>query len=110
VSHPNDLDILCDMSTLTAGQARTQLQALLDQVAMSHQPVRIAGRKSAGVLISEEDWRAIEETLYLLSIPDMRRSIVKGLKTPVSKCAKRNHARSRSFGCGLITNNGGQQT
>ena len=76
------------MSTINAADARTQLQSLLDQIAISHEPVRIAGKRNAGVLIGEEDWRAIQETLHLLSVPGMRESIIKGMKTPVSKCAR----------------------
>lgn len=74
------------MTTLTASAARAKLYKLLDQAASSHEPVQITGKRSNAVLISEEDWRAIQETLYLLSIPGMRASIRKGLKTPVKKC------------------------
>jgi prevent-host-death family protein len=74
------------MTTLTASAARAQLYKLLDQAASSHEPVQITGKRSNAVLIAEEDWRAIQETLYLLSIPGMRESIRKGLKTPVKKC------------------------
>jgi antitoxin YefM len=77
------------MTTLTASSARAQLYKLLDQTAASHEPIQITGRRSNAVLISEEDWRAIQETLYLLSVPGMRESIRDGLKTPVGKCAKR---------------------
>ena len=76
------------MTTLTASKARAQLYRLLDKTAASHDPVQIAGRRSSAVLISEEDWRAIQETLYLVSIPGMRESIRKGLRTPVAKCSK----------------------
>jgi antitoxin YefM len=48
----------------------------------------IAGKRSSAMLVSEEDWRAMQETVYLLSIPRMRQSIRKGLATPVGKCAK----------------------
>ena len=75
------------MKTLTASKARAQFYKLLDQVASSHEPVQITGRRNNGVLISEEDWRAIQETLYLLSIPGMRETIRRGLKTSVSKCS-----------------------
>jgi PHD/YefM family antitoxin component YafN of YafNO toxin-antitoxin module len=51
--------------------------------------VLISGKRRNAVLLSEEDWRSIQETLYLLSIPGMRESIVKGMKTPVSKCARK---------------------
>jgi prevent-host-death family protein len=76
------------MTSLTASSARAQLYKLLDQTAQSHEPIQITGRRSSAVLISEEDWRSIQETLYLLSIPGMRESIRKGLKTPAKKCAR----------------------
>ncbi len=75
------------MTTLTVSAARTQLYKLLDQAADSHEPVRIEGRRHSAVLVSEEDWRAVQETLYLLSVPGMRESIRKGLKIPVRKLA-----------------------
>ncbi|MBA4312422.1 MAG: type II toxin-antitoxin system prevent-host-death family antitoxin [Chlorobiaceae bacterium] len=53
----------------------------------SHEPIQIVGKKNAGVLISMDDWMSIQETLYLLSIPEMRESIIRGLKTPVEKCS-----------------------
>ena len=74
------------MTTLTASAARAKLYKLLDQAASSHEPVQITGKRANAVLISAEDWRAIQETLYLLSIPGMRESIRKGLKTPLKKC------------------------
>jgi prevent-host-death family protein len=74
------------MTTLTASEARKRLFNLLDEVKDSHIPVQIVGKRNSAVLISEDDWRAIEETLYLTSIPCMRESIKKGLKTPVEKC------------------------
>lgn len=73
------------MTTRTATQARADLYRLLDEVAKTHEPIAITGRRNNGVLIAEEDWRAIQETLYLLSIPGMRESIRKGLRTPLSK-------------------------
>lgn len=76
------------MTTLTASKARENLYKLLDEAASSHHPIQITGRRSAAVLIGEEDWRAIQETLYLLSIPGMRESIRKGLKAPLSQCTK----------------------
>ena len=76
------------MTILSASEARAKLYKLLDEAASSHEPIQITGKRNSAVLISEEDWRAIQETLYLLSIPDMRDSIRKGLKTPVEKCSK----------------------
>ncbi len=75
------------MTTITATEARKRLYNLLDDVAESHEPIRIAGRRNAAVLLSEDDWRSVQETLYLVSIPGMRDSIRKGLKTPIEKCA-----------------------
>ncbi len=76
------------MINFTATQARAKLYKLIDQVAANHQPLQIKGKRSNAVLISEEDWRAVQETLYLLSVPGMRKSIQKGLKSPVEKCDK----------------------
>jgi len=76
------------MTTLTATLARTKLYTLLDEVAQSHEPIQITGKRSNGVLLSEDDWRAIQETLYLSAIPGMKASLIKGLKTPVTKCSR----------------------
>jgi antitoxin YefM len=76
------------MTTISASQARSNLYRLLDKVTASHRPIQISGKRSSGVLISEEDWESIQETLYLLSIPGMRESIRKGLKTSIKKCSK----------------------
>jgi len=73
---------------MTATEARKQLYTLLDSVADSHEPVQIAGKRHSAVLVSEEDWRAIQETLHLDAIPGMSDSIRKGLKTPADKCKK----------------------
>lgn len=77
------------MTTLSASEARKRLYSLVDEVKESHEPVQIVGKRSSAVLISEEDWKAIEETLYLTSIPGMRESITKGLKTPIEKCSEK---------------------
>ncbi len=77
------------MTTLTASQARSILYKLLDKAALSHEPIQITGKRHNAVLISEDDWRSIQETLHLLSIPGMRESIQKGLKTPIKKCSKK---------------------
>jgi prevent-host-death family protein len=74
------------MTTLTASKARARLYKLLDQAASSHEPIQITGKRANAVLVSEDDWRSIQETLYLLSIPGMRESILKGMKEPVEKC------------------------
>ncbi len=76
------------MTTLKASDARSKLYRLIDEAASSHEPVTITGKRHNAVLLSEEDWRSIEETLFLLSIPGMRDSIQKGMAEPVEKCRK----------------------
>ncbi|MFA9434595.1 MAG: type II toxin-antitoxin system Phd/YefM family antitoxin [Deltaproteobacteria bacterium] len=76
------------MPTVTATEARAKLYRLIDQAASSHEPIVITGKRANAVLISEDDWRAIQETLYLLSISGMRESIREGLETPVEECAE----------------------
>lgn len=71
---------------LTASDARASLYGLLDEAAESHEPILITGKRSNAVLVSEEDWRAVQETLYLLSIPGMRESIREGMMEPVNEC------------------------
>lgn len=77
------------MPTLTATEARSKLYQLIDESASTHEPVLITGKRTNAVLLSEEDWKAVQETLYLIGIPGMRESIRKGLKTPVKKCPDR---------------------
>ena len=72
------------MQTIPATKARSQFFRMID--ASVDQPVLITGKRCNAVLLSQEDWNAIQETLYLLSIPKMRESIRRGLKTPVDKC------------------------
>ncbi len=74
------------MTTLTASKARSSLYKLLDRVAAGHEAIQITGKRHNGVLVSEDDWRSIQETLYLLSIPGMRESLLKGRKTPLAHC------------------------
>ena len=76
------------MVTLTASEARANLYRLMDQAAESHQPIAISGKRHDAVLVSAEDWQAIQETLYLLSVPGMRESIRDGMATPVESCAQ----------------------
>ena len=76
------------MKTLTVSEARTKIYKLLDETAESHRPIQITGKRANAILIAEEDWNAIQETLYLVSIPGMRESIKKGLKTSIDKCSK----------------------
>ena len=74
------------MTTITATEARAKLYRLIDEIAQSHEPVIITGKRTNAVLISEDDWRSIKETLYLINIPGMRESIIEGLETPLEDC------------------------
>jgi antitoxin YefM len=73
------------MTTITATEARKSLYKLVDDVQDSHEPVQITGKRGSAVLVSEDDWRAVQETLYLVSIPGMRESIIDGMATPVAE-------------------------
>lgn len=77
------------MSSRTASQAREEIYHLLDEVAEHHQPILITGKRNNAFLVSESDWKAIQETLYLTAIPGMRESIQKGLKEPIHRCLKK---------------------
>jgi antitoxin YefM len=74
------------MNGITATEARSNLYRLIDETAESHQPIYIMGKRNKAVLVSEEDWAAIQETLSLLSVPGMRESILDGMQTPVDEC------------------------
>ena len=74
------------MLTLTATEARVRLFKLIDRVVATHTPILITGKRANAVLVFKEDWRAIEETMYLLSIPGMRESIIEGLDAPIEEC------------------------
>lgn len=76
------------MTTISASEARASLYRLIDEAAASHEPVTITGKRNNAILLSEQDWSAIQETLYLLSIPGMRESIKEGMETPVEECEK----------------------
>jgi antitoxin YefM len=70
------------MTTITATEARKQLYKLVDDVSETHEPVQITGKRGNAVLVGEDDWRAVQETLFLVSIPGMRESIIEGMATP----------------------------
>jgi antitoxin YefM len=76
------------MTVLKVSEARANLYQLIDETAQSHQPVTITGKRHNAVLVSEDDWRSVQETLYLVSIPGMRESIIEGMQTPVEECAE----------------------
>lgn len=74
------------MTTLNATEARAKLYALIDETSTSHQPIVITGKRGNAVLMAEEDWNAINETLHLLSVPGMRESIREGMETGLDEC------------------------
>ena len=76
------------MSVFSITEARKQLYRLVDEAISSHEPITLVGKRGRAVLLAEEDWRAIQETLFLLSIPGMRESIREGMETPVENCAE----------------------
>lgn len=76
------------MSPIPSDKASENLSRLIDQVAESHEPVQILGKGGVAILVAEEDWRSIQETLHLVSIPGMRESIREGMHTPVEECAE----------------------
>jgi prevent-host-death family protein len=76
------------MKTVTPSKARANLNRLIEETADSSEPVQITGKKANAVLVSEQDWQAIQETMYLLSIPGMRESIREGMETPVEECVE----------------------
>ena len=75
------------MRTMRVSEARANLYRLVDEVAQMHEPVKITGKHGNAVIVGEDDWRAVEETLYVLSVPGMRESIIEGMATPVADCA-----------------------
>ena len=74
------------MKTISVTKARSNLYQLFDEAATIHEPILIVGKRSNAILISEDDWRAIQETLFLLSIPGMRESIREELEIPIDEC------------------------
>ena len=76
------------MHSLTASEARANLYRIIDEAAESHEPILISGKRSSAVLMSAEDWSAIQETLYLLAVPGMRESIKEGMAEPLAESAK----------------------
>ncbi|MBC8164693.1 MAG: type II toxin-antitoxin system Phd/YefM family antitoxin [Bryobacteraceae bacterium] len=76
------------MNSMKASEARDRLYRLLDETTEAHEPILITGPRSNAVLIGEHDWHAIQETLHLLSIPQMRESIRAGMETSIGECEK----------------------
>jgi antitoxin YefM len=76
------------MSSINITNARKDLYRIVESVNLSHEPVHITGKNSSAVLIGEDDWKSIEETLFLMSIPGMRESIIDGMNTPVDELSE----------------------
>ena len=77
------------ITVLNATEARSKLYSLIDETANTHKPIIIKGKRANAVLLSESDWNAISETLYLLSVPGMRESIREGMQEDISECSER---------------------
>ena len=71
---------------ISVSQARANIFKLIDEINQNHTPVLITGKKNDAVLLSLDDWNAIQETLYLNAMPDVKQSIVEGLNTPLEEC------------------------
>jgi antitoxin YefM len=76
------------MTILNATEARSRLYSLIDEAAETHQPIVITGKRGNAVLVSEDDWNSIAETLHLLSVPGMRNSIQEGMEASIDACSK----------------------
>ena len=76
------------MPSLTASEARANLYRIIDEAATSHEPIMILGKRTSAVLLSAEDWSAIQETLYLLAVPGKRESIKAGMAEPLADSSK----------------------
>ncbi len=74
------------MPVINSTKARTHFLKLIEEVNITHNPVFITGKKGNAVLISEEDFNAMEETLFLCSIPSMQDKLLAGMITPLEEC------------------------
>jgi len=76
------------MPLLNATTARKNFFKVIEETIVTHEPVIITGKNGNVVMLSEEDWRSIQETLFLCSIPGMREKIIKGIQTPLEECVE----------------------
>lgn len=77
------------MTKISTEKACDNLAALIEETTQSHEPIQIVSGTRTALLVADEDWRAIQETLYLLSIPDMRESVIEGMNTPLEACSEK---------------------
>jgi antitoxin YefM len=75
------------MPVLNVKNVKENLDAILETIQDTYEPLIIAGEKHSAVLVSEDVWRSIEETLYLSSIPGMKESIINGMREKIEECA-----------------------
>jgi len=75
------------MRTINATTARQNFFKVMDEVNETSHPITVISKRNAVVIVSEQDWKDLQETIYLESIPGMKASILKGGKTPLSKCS-----------------------
>jgi prevent-host-death family protein len=78
------------MSIINATNARNNFFKVIEEAITTHEPVYVTGKSGNVVIVSEEDWRSIQETIYLSSIPGMKEKITKGLNTPLDECVEDN--------------------
>jgi len=76
------------MKSFTVTDLRKNLYKIVEETSETHEPVHIYGKKGNAVMVSEDDWKAIQETLYLHRIPGMADSIINGMKTPISETSE----------------------
>lgn len=76
------------MKSINVTNAREKLYSLIDETTVEHEPIQILGKRGNAILVSEKDWNAIQETLYLMGIPGMKESIIEGMETPIDECVE----------------------
>ncbi len=74
------------MKTVSITKARQNIYKLVEDAIASNEPLQITAKKGNVVLVSEEDWKSVQETLYLLSVPGMREALIEGVNTPADEC------------------------
>ncbi len=76
------------LTTISASEARDKLDSLMDEAMDTHQPITITGKCGNAILVSEEDWNAVQKTLFLLSVPGIRESIKEGMEEDLDRCSR----------------------
>ena len=77
------------MNTINVTNARKNLYKIIKSINDSHEPIHITGKNGAVVMIAEEDWKSIEETLFLIADPKLRKSIIDGMDEPIENCSEK---------------------